>query len=71
LSFALLTSSEFGKPELPVRNTLPLRRTTNARVGTSTHQTLPVYGTGSRLPQWRRRTVRLVQLVGVIAGEQL
>lgn len=41
LSIALLTSSDFGKTEIPVMNTLQLRRATNAPDRARTHQTLP------------------------------
>ena len=41
-SIALLTSRDFGKPEFPVTKILPLRRATNAPVGTFTHHTFPV-----------------------------
>src|SRR5699024_318172 len=41
LSIAFEMPMLFGNPELPVTNTLPLRRTTNAPVGTVRHQTTP------------------------------
>jgi hypothetical protein len=41
LSMALPTSNDFGNPELPVTNTLPFLRATNAPVGTVTHHAMP------------------------------
>ena len=43
LSIAFPTSSDFGNPLLPVINTLPLRRATNAPVLTVGHQISPLY----------------------------
>lgn len=46
LSIALLTSCDFGKPELPVMNAFPLRRATNAPVLTVGQKIRPVYSIG-------------------------
>ena len=40
-SIALLTSSDFGKPLLPVTKTFPFRRATKAPESTRMHHTLP------------------------------